>query len=533
VRRTALSLAVAACAAAFPCAASARATATVDAGTVIFYADTLTLLGRGGATLRLADGTRADADAVYVDLKTDRAVLAGHARAVRGTASTAGDAIALEIDGTRVDVLDAASGVMRTDRALGPGTSAPFEAERFVFPDVDDRYAYIRSKRAAITPRANVRFTPAAFPTSVGAFPVPSYLYTYAVAAGFGSTSLPGATFDQPYGLFGTPSSLTALHARYEDGPGAVVALEQHVVSGDDAYVTSAIDAPIHGEQVRGFNAYRRLNHRYTIGADGSDSFAGATVHGDVTAAFGAAGGRLDYNRNTGGGSQFTATLRSPDKPLFGGATWQLVGTMGFDAQRHGYLTQLHDAHDFSTVWRHALTVSIATPVVHVPFGATLGGNLNAGRTWFAFPHHDDSLGANATLTKPLARNLTLFAGYQGAWNQDVFPFAQELFYPPTTVFTPDGTPYTGYLAFNGAKTARSVNTDFQFTPSVTTQYRVSLIHTNDFPQFNGYGRPQWEARGEIRFRPFPNIGIDVGRAYDFAWGGQHWEPRWTFAIQP
>jgi hypothetical protein len=74
-----------------------------------------------------------------------------------------------------------------------------------------------------------------------------------------------------------------------------------------------------------------------------------------------------------------------------------------------------------------------------------------------------------------------------------------------------------------------------QFTPrgDSNTSFRLAVTHTADFPQFNGYGRPQWEARADARFRPFPNVGIDVGRAYDFAWGGTRWQPRWSFAITP
>ena len=522
-----------ACGVALPVAANARATATVD-GTIVFFSDTLALIARDGATVKLADGTRAHADAAYLDLRTDRLVLAGHAHLARGAAAIDADAIALELDGTRVDVLDAASGVARTTRALGPATPAEFDAERFAFPDVDDRNAFIKSKHAAITPHADVRFTPASFPTSVGGLPVPSYLHAYATGAGFGSTSLSGATFDQPYGLWGSPTSLTALHARWEDGPGAALALQQQVVAGDDGYVAASIDAPLHGYSVRGFTAYRRIGSRYTAIADGSGTIYGTVAHVGFTAAFGAAGGRLDYTRVSGGGSSFNASLRTPDRPLPGGATWRLRGDLGFDAQRGGLLGLLPDAQRYATVWRHDLDLSVSTPVVRVPFGATLATSFDTARTWFAFPHHRDALGATASATRPLARNLKLFLVYQGSWGADVYPYAQALFYPTpvTPLLTPDGTPYYGYAAFSGATTFRSQSGELQFTPNGTS-LRLTLTHTADFPQFNGFGRPQWEVRGSARFRPFRNIGIDVSRAYDFAWGGTRWQPRWGFAIMP
>jgi hypothetical protein len=535
-RRLAAAIAVTVCAAAFPCAASARASATLDGGSVVFFADTLALFARDGATLALADGTRAHADAAYLDLKTDRAVLAGHATAAHGAANLAADAIVVEIDTNRVDVLDAANGtVTQTTHALGAAQPAAFDAQRFAFPEVEDRGAFIRSKHAVIVPHADVRFTPAAFPTSVGGFPVPSYLYTFSTGAGFASSSLSGATFDQPYGLWGSPHSLTALHARWEDGPGAALALQQQIVSGDDAFAAASFDAPLHGYTVRGFNGYRRLGSRYTAIADATGTIFGTVMHGGFTAAFGPAGGRVDYTRTSSGFSTFDAALRTPDRPLIGGATWRLKGDIGFDSLRGGLLNQLPDRRRYATVWRHGLDFSVATPVVHVPLGATLSTTLDAQRTWYAFPHHFDTFGGTAFLTKPFSRKVTLFAGYQGTWSADVFPGTQALFYPSpsTPVLTPDGTPYYGYAAFTGARTFRSQNVDLQVTPDASTSYRLTVVHTADFPQFNGYGRPQWEVRGDVRFRPFPNIGLDVGRAYDFAWGGTRWVPRWSFAVTP
>jgi hypothetical protein len=523
-----------------PAAASARATVALDGGSLAFFADTLAIVARGGATLGLADGTRASADAAFVDLRNDRAVLAGHAHVARAGRTRDADAIVVDLDGPRVDLLDAASGVTETTRALAAPKPAGFDAERFAFPDVDDRTAFIRSRRARITPHADVRFVPASFPTSVGGVPVPSYLYTYASAVGFSANSLPGSTFDQPYGLWGSPTSLTAVHARWEQGPGVALGLQQQVVSGDDAYASASLDAPIHGYSVRSFNAYRRMGARYTIVADGTDTIYGSVVHVGTTAAFGAAGGRVDYSRNSAGGSSFTAALRSPDRPLFGGATYRLTASMGFDAQRGGLLGALPNRSDFATVWRHGVDVSLASPTIRAPFGATLTATVDGSRTWYAFPHHSDALSGAAQLSKTLIRRagqprLALLAGYLGSWSQDVYPTAQGIFYPTpiAPILLPDGTPYYGYAAFSGATTYRAVNVDLQYTPDINTTLRVSAIHTSDFPQFEGFGRPLWALRADARFRPFPNIGLDIGREYDFAWGGTRWLPRWSFAITP
>ena len=61
----------------------------------------------------------------------------------------------------------------------------------------------------------------------------------------------------------------------------------------------------------------------------------------------------------------------------------------------------------------------------------------------------------------------------------------------------------------------------------------MTYAHTNDFPQFHGFGRPVDSVAFDVRFRLAPNIGLDIGRSYDFAWGGARWVPTWVFAILP
>ncbi len=522
--------------AALPAAVDARAIARLDGGTLFFFADTLAIVARDGATLQLDDGTHAHADAAYVDLKTDRVLLAGHASVTHRATVTSADAIALDFDDPRVDLLDTATGASTTTRALGAAAAAPIDAARFAFPEVDERSAFIRAKHAAITPRTGVRFSPAAFPTSVGAVPVPSYLYTFATAAGFGATSLSGATFDQPYGLFGSPNALTAVHARWIDGTGAALALQHQVVSGDDAYVAGSIDAPLRGTSVRGLNAYTRLGSHSTASLDATGTTYGWSSHGALTTAMlHGSIARVDLGLASGGYSSTSLSLRTPDRPLFAGLTWSVLTSFGYDAQRGGLLVQLPDARNYTTVWRHAIDGSIATPVVRGPLQTRIGATFDAERTWYSFPHHRDDLVTSITASRTLSRKVTLFGGYTADWSSDVYPTAQALFYPGTLLpaIAPDGTPWPDHNAYTGAGMTRAESIAVQLTPEPTTAVRLQLTHHQDFPQFHGWGLPQWEIRGDARFRPFPNIGLDVGRAYEFAWGGTRWTPRWTFAITP
>lgn len=532
--RRAVALATAIAATALPLPAAARAAATLQGGRLAFFADTLGIVGRDGVRLRLADGTAASADAAYVDLRRNRIVLAGHARIAHDGAAAGADAIALALDDPRVDLLDVRTGAARTTRALGAPVAAPLDGERFAFPDLEDARAYIVARRADIVSRAGVRFTPAAFPTSAGALPVPSYLYTFATAAGFGATSLAGAVFDQPYGLFGTPSALTALHARWL-GNGGALALQQHVVSGDDAYVVASLDAPLRGGGSRGLSAYRRLDPRSTATLSATSTPFGWGAQTTLTRAFGTAIGRLDAGLATGGFATAQLSLRTPERPLPGGASWSVLAELGVDALRGGALPQLPDAARWPLLWRHGVDLSLTSPILRAPFGSRLGASLDAKRTWYAFPHRRDDLAANATLSRTLSRSATLFLGYAADWSSDAYPTAQALFFPATVLpaIAPDGTPWPDRGAFSGAAMTRGASVALQLTPGTETSLRIGVTHHADFPQYHGYGLPRWEVRGEARFRPFRNVGLDVGRAYDFAWGGTHWVPRWTFAITP
>ena len=522
------------CAAAFaPLAAHARASVHLRGGRVFFFTDTLALVARDGAVLTLDDGTVVRGDAAYLNLREDRALIAGHASSSHGGAAAAGDAIAVQLDRDEMTVLDASAGARTMTRALGLGESTGIDPGVFTFPEVLDDRAYIRGRRADIVLHANVRMTPAAFPTSVGAVPVPTYLYTFAPAAGFASNALGGASFDQPYGITGSANALTAVHARWLDGTGASVGLQQHIVRGDDAYLTAAVDAPLRAASTTSWTAYRRMDRRTTFALDGSGSAGSVYAHTGLTASFGAGGARLDYTRTSTQYSTLDLAVRSPDVPFASGATVRLTGHLGFDAQAHGLLTALPDVARYGTVWRHAVDAFVATPVVRLPLRTSFAGTLDLARTWHAFPHTTDTLEATGQLSRTLSKRWSLFAGYDARYGHDVYPGTQALFYPPTIPVLPDGAPYRGYLAYSGASMLRLANLDAQWTPDATTSVRLSLRESNDFPQFAGYGRPRTELRADARFRPFPNIGLSVGRAYDFGWGGTRWVPHWSFSVMP
>ena len=432
--------------------------------------------------------------------------IASSSRATRARTGKSSDALAIDIDRGRVDAFDITAGSVAGD---------------FAFPDIDPTTTYIRARRMTLVTHATVRFAPAAFPSSLGAPPVPSYLYALYDSSGFSAQSLTGATFDQPYHLAGNATSLYSAHFRFVDGLGPDIAFDHHLVDGERAFVVTSLEAPSRTSRTLRVNAYQRLGDRYTATFDASGERDASYAHLATSAAFGGGGARLDLSAFSGGGASAELSVRTADRPFLLRSMYRLRATFGVDAQRGGVLPELVDRGSYTTLWHHGIDAFLASPQVHGPLGTTLGSTFDLATTWYGFPRRRDTFSASLSASRPFGKTITVFGTYSESLSAEHYGQLQGLFFPqPAVTFaTPDGTPWPGYSAFSGATTSRSAQIDTQWVTSPSTTFRVSFAHTNDFPQYNGFGRPQNELRVGARFRPAPNFGIDLSRSYDFAWG--------------
>lgn len=515
-----------------PAVVQAKPTLDVRADRLSFFADLSGIIARDRIHIHTA-GLDLRGTSAYLDLHANRLIVAGDASATRGTRTLRADAIALDLTASRIDVLYATSGAERSTFDLAQTTPEVIEPDRFAFPDLDERRAYIRAKHASITPNANARFSPASFPNSPGAFPVPSYLFTFSTNPSFGTSAFGGATFDQPYGISGGTTSLLAAHFRYEDGIGPTFGFDDHHVYGDNAYIVTAVDSPMRPMRSLQFSAYQKMGSRFsqTLDAAGTNGFVFA--HYGLSAALrSGSGARFDASR----ANTFTSlgvSTHTGDRPLVGAITSRLEATFGVDMSPAGVLSVLPDRLNYRSLWHHGLDVSLNAPSVAGPLGTSLSENVTLSRTWYAFPHQFDQAVGSLSVARTLLRNVRLFATYSTAYSYDIYPTAQGLFYPrPGTPFVaPDGTPYPGYAAFTGATTQRGLNLSLTYSKA-DTNLRLSLAQADDFPQFHGYGRAPLSVRLDGRIRPLPNIGLAFGRSYAFGFGGQRFS-RLTFSVLP
>ena len=506
----------------WPLRAEAKPVAEIDGGAVLFYSDSLGIVVRNGVTLHLAGGMVVSGDTAYIDLRADKAIVAGSAQSTRGAVTLHADALAFDLPGRKLDVLRSDTGIARADATLTQLQPAPDDGDAFAFPDLVDRRAYIRARHASIVSRTSVRFRPAAFPTSAGAPPVPMYLYTFASGNGYAATALSSAAFDQPYGLISTPNALTSAHLRYLNGTGASLGLEQNLIDNNDGYLAGAVDVPIHAPVAEGLNSYRRLGEDGTVSV-GATSFDGLhTGLVGFTQAIGTLVSRLNYGITNTGASSAILSLRTRDKELFDGITWHTSVNYGFLAQDGGVYSLAPNPTQQQTVWQKGIDVFLASPLIHGPLRTTLSATVDGSNTEYSYPHHFNALETNLTGSRRLSRTMTLFFGYDTRWSADLFPNAQMIFYPPL----PTQYGYEGYT------TARLANVDLQYVQGPYTSVRLSYRKADDFPQVNYFaGRPPNEVRADVRVRPFSNIGLSFGRSYDFGWNGSRWVPGWNFSV--
>ena len=506
----------------WPLPGVAKPVAGIAGGSVLFFADSLSIVVRNGVTVHLANGMVASGATAYVDLRADRAVIAGDAQITRGATTLHADALAFDLPGRKIDVLRSDTGIARTGAALAQLQPAPDDGDAFAFPDLADGRAYIRARHAEIVSRTSVRFRPAAFPTSAGAPPVPMYLYTFAAANGYAATALSSAAFDQPYGLYSSPNALTALHLRYIDGIGPSLGIEQNIIDNNDGFLAGAVDVPVHAPVADGLNGYRRLGEDGTVslGATSDNGFHQATI--GFTQAIGTLVSRLNYGITNTGASSAIVSLRTRDRLLFDGITWHTSVNFGFLAQDGGVYALAPSPALQQTVWQHGIDVFLASPLVHGPLRTTLSATVDGSRTDYSYPHQFNALETNLTGSRRLSRTMTLFFGYDARWTGDIFPNAQAIFYPPL----PTMYGYAGYV------TSRLANLDLQYVQGPYTSVRLSYRKADDFPQVNFFaGRPPNEVRADLRVRPFSNIGLSFGRSYDFGWNGSRWVPGWNLSV--
>ncbi len=515
--------------------ADARTTLDVRAGTLDFYSDVLALVAHDRVVATIGGKTIA-ADYAYIDVYHDRAVFGGDVHLREGASDRAFATLAVDIDaicgtGITADETPRILALAKLDPRDEDVLDALPTGDAFTVTAFDGRAPYIRARHAVLNAHASVRLTPAAFPSNLFAPPAPTFLYSLAANPNLTTSTLPAATFDQPLNLAGGKNALLAAHLRYLEGTGGVIAFDEHLVDEDRAYAVASLDAPARAAQTLGLSAYQRMSDKLTQSFDTSRSFGLTVAHYAFNAEVGRLYGRLDVGQ-AGASGTIETSLRTRERPLFGGATYRLRAAYGLDHNPFGELNRAADPLNYPLLFRTSIQADLASPLFHGPFGTSVSATLSDAQTWYAYPRTRSSLGSTATISKRFSSALFGNASVSTNFFADDYGRAQLKFFPPTPVVLSDGSTWFGADAFRGFTTSRTYSLDLYLTPRPSTDVRLNITRTNDFPQFNGYGRPITVARVDVRFRPIPNLGIAIGRSDQFGWGGVRFS-RWSLSVTP
>ncbi len=516
-------------------AAAASPRVDLQAASIGLYplADGSALLAADGHVIVRAGERTIAADAVRFDLRKNRLIASGNVRVMRGARAFGGAAYALDLSSGKaillqLEPLPATLNLRDDDPATG--SEAPAPPATFAALDLTGSRPYMRTRHAVVTQNANVRLTPAEISTGPGPyFVTPTYLFTFA-PTNFSQSSLPGATFDQPYPLFGTANSLAAGHLRYDSVNGPTLAFDEHLVQGNNAYVVASI-LPLRGKRID-FNAFSQIAPGVT------QSIGGFHQYG------------LYYNNF----AQYNAQWTSPSSRLsFAAQQFDSSNSAGltlstldhFIAPLLTYKLQVGYGYDhtpgqvpFNNDFRITTYGYVASPNVRLPLGVAASLKYEYSIVKYDFPHEVTSGTATLTLSRKVNRSLSFvgFVSVQETANRYRDNAAQYLFLPDPAFpyFAPDGTPYPGFFAYSGLSTFRTYSLQTTWRPrGGENSVQLYLTRSADFPQFHGFGRPPYYATLDVTQRLGNTFRLDLARSYAFGWSGQYFSPQYSISISP
>ena len=117
--------------------------------------------------------------------------------------------------------------------------------------------------------------------------------------------------------------------------------------------------------------------------------------------------------------------------------------------------------------------------------------------------------------------------------DQDVANTALGLPDPTTDYYAPDGTIFPGYFAFAGLSTYRTYQATANISGQGDNRTQITLVHTADFPQYHGLGRPPFTATLDVTRRISQQLRIELARSYTFGWDGRYLSPQYSLSLSP
>jgi len=533
----------------------------VTAHRIAFYYDRFIVTGDGNVSLSMDDGSTVTGRTFYMDLRSNRFMLAGGVHLHTAKYDLDGAAFSDFLDFKRVyfvPVTDSPDRWTFLDGDYGrPKKGREMPGDTFSLPDLSNDRVFLYAKAADIHPKENVQFTPASINVGAGYVPTPGYVLNFSPDPNLSANSLSGASFDGPYNFAGSSHSLSTLHLRYDQVNKGFVAFEQHLAT-QKSYAVFSVN-PLN-RQHKQFNLglYDRITPKLQIHTF-SELFtdqpgfsqprsAGQFTVVELTQALPRSYVQLtahqfnasllaDPSNDTDRRHAFDSELlwtgfdhRIPKTPI----TYRLRSGFGYYHDAFG--VQNFGGVSYTTQWATILGLTLYTPSFKLANNTFLNASFDKQRQTFQALHHVDNTAFSVSLSRTLRANTAAYLAYGIQNIGDFYGAAQLAAYPITAPVSPfDGRVYSGYQAFRGFGTLHSLTASVVLTPNPNFALVLGAQANRDFPapipQYSG--RAPYLAFGDLRVRLARNLQVNLTRQYYFNFGNQRWSPQFGILFGP
>lgn len=542
----------------------------VRAHRIEYYGDAAIIVARGDVRVTEPDGSVVEGDVFVMSLGLRRLLVAGHVKlhTSAGVWSGAGFAdflvfrrqyfVPLEPQADRWTFFDYDYAHPKMGRQM-PG-------DAFYIPDVSAVKPYIVGTSLTINASTYLRMSPAQFVLFDGAIwtmPLPPYTYNFSANQNFAVNALPGASFDVPYNLAGSPASLDALHFRVDQNLAVkeYLGVEHHSVFGRGYALFSLSPATQPQKQwnLLGYDrtspvaAVRVTTQLFTFQSGLSRPLA-SSGYADVQYSQGVRQSALLVDVT----QEYSSLLARPALGYYGDPShpWIPNHPFTFGVQWNGYYQPLfhsgltyrltsgygmqYDSFGVTATSRpqvsaYSLGGSLFTPVYHGPFGTGINAAYSVGQTYFTFPNIVQTQDAAATISRRVAKGVILVgaAVFDSATSENASAIvsANQASGAVALPGSGNGLPFVLGPFLRATNRAYGVSVIWESSPEF--QFTMSATQNDYSPEQIPLvaGPPRYVLSGDVRVRVTRVLFVDLQRAYQFNWGGQPWSPRFQLLV--
>ncbi len=545
----------------------------VTATRVAYYTDLQMVGAKGNVLVKLSNGVQLRGDSAIVNLSLRRFVIAGHVTLTTASGQYHGAAFA-EFLAFRRSYFIPLDGVpdrwtFLNDDYATPEKGREMPGDAFSLADLNGSAPFVVGNRVEIDPENYVQFFPSRFIFFNGTLqmpPLPTYVRNFSANQNFAVNSLSGATFDLPYGIAASPASLETLHFRYDQQKKTYGAFEHHSVYGQTGYTVFSLNPATQPAKQWNLLTYvgssqnaislnaQLFTYQYGLNEPLSSSafvdvqqtraLTGSSLRIDVTQSYGS----LLAPPQNGLYYHDPAHPYTPNHPIVAGIGWsgydKALFRSGLSFRLLSGVAAIHDGRGIGSTgqkdgWLEYFGGLMYTPVYRAPLGTGAYASYQFQRTWLSFPNHVGWQTLIATDSKQLSPRWSLTLSYllqsvSTARLQSLFASPNGATGLASQPGSPNGLPLLGgvpsvYPSVDNETwqlvSAWTPSTNFQFTAAAQAN------HYGPVQQPNIAGPPRYVLGGDLRTRISKTLFVDVGRSYQFNWGGHAWSPAFVLQV--